>query len=85
MTGIKDRSFTRSLSPFTRLSLIPSRAGLLIMECQYTSCYVTCHRCNHAWTYMGIRLASLNRSRRPVKVGCPKCHAKVVLQVKEAR
>ncbi|MGA2122206.1 MAG: hypothetical protein ABSG49_09225 [Methanoregula sp.] len=55
------------------------------MECQYTSCRVTCHRCSHTWTYMGSRLSSLQRSRRPVKVGCPKCHAKATLHEKEAR
>jgi hypothetical protein len=34
---------------------------------------------------MGIRLNSLQRSKKPVKVGCPRCHAKVAMQVKEAR
>jgi hypothetical protein len=51
----------------------------LIMECQYTSCNVTCHRCGHAWTYMGSRLSSLSRTRKPVRVGCPRCYAKVAL------
>ncbi|NLD57461.1 MAG: hypothetical protein GX651_04925 [Methanomicrobiales archaeon] len=54
------------------------------MECQYTSCRVTCHRCSHTWTYMGTRLTSLERSRRPVKVPCPRCHAKVVMDTKDA-
>jgi hypothetical protein len=54
------------------------------MQSQYTSCRLTCHRCSHAWTYMGIRLASLNRSARPVKVQCPRCKARVAMEVKNA-
>nr|WP_319375717.1 hypothetical protein [uncultured Methanoregula sp.] len=55
------------------------------MECLYTSCRITCHRCGHIWTYMGNRLFSLQRSKKPVKVGCPHCYAKVTMDVKEAR
>jgi hypothetical protein len=55
------------------------------MQSQYTSCRLTCHRCSHAWTYMGIRLASLNRSARAVKVQCPRCKARVAMEVKNAR
>jgi len=54
------------------------------MECQYTSCRMTCHRCSHAWTYMGTRLFSLQRSRKTVKVPCPRCHTKVTMDVREA-
>jgi hypothetical protein len=34
---------------------------------------------------MGIRLASLNRSARAVKVQCPRCKARVAMEVKNAR
>jgi hypothetical protein len=47
------------------------------MQGQYTSCHLTCHRCGHAWTYMGIRLAGLKPLARPVKVQCPRCKARV--------
>ena len=39
----------------------------------------------HEWTYMGNRLASLLRSKKPVKVQCPKCHNKVKMDIKNAR
>ncbi|NMB79960.1 MAG: hypothetical protein GYA23_12805 [Methanomicrobiales archaeon] len=54
------------------------------MESQYTSCRMTCHRCSHAWTYMGTRLYSLQRSRHPVRVPCPRCHSKVIMDINEA-
>ncbi|MGB7788107.1 hypothetical protein [Methanoregula sp.] len=55
------------------------------MECQYSSCSVTCHRCGHAWIYMGSRLSSLSRTRRKVRIGCPRCYAKVELLAEGAR
>jgi len=55
------------------------------MESQYTSCRLTCHRCGHAWTYMGILLAGLNRSAREVKVQCPRCKSRVAMDAKNAR
>jgi hypothetical protein len=55
------------------------------MESQYTSCRLFCPRCGHAWTYMGIRLAGLIRSAKPVKVQCPKCKAHVAMELKNAR
>jgi hypothetical protein len=73
------------LSPAARTVLIPSWGDGYPMQSQYTSCRLTCHRCSHAWTYMGIRLASLNRSARPVKVQCPRCKARVAMDVKNAR
>jgi hypothetical protein len=85
-------SRTRPYAPET-FTLSPAACRVLIswagdgypMQTQYTSCRLTCHRCSHAWTYMGIRLASLNRSGRPVKVQCPRCKARVAMEVKNAR
>lgn len=74
----------QSLSHRLSLILIPCQPRCLIMEYEYTSCRVTCHRCAHRWTYMGNRLLSLQRSRRPVRVGCPRCHAKVIMNAQEA-
>ena len=54
------------------------------MQSQYHDCRLSCHRCGHGWTYMGIRLASLRPAARPVKVQCPKCKARVALEVKNA-
>gem|GEM_PF-1173386 len=58
---------------------------MLAMESQYTSCRLTCHKCGHEWTYMGIRLAGLNRSRKPVRARCPRCTVNVVMDVRNAR
>ncbi len=55
------------------------------MQSQYTSCRLMCHRCRHAWTYMGIRLASLKQTGKPVSVQCPRCKARVPMDVKNAR
>jgi hypothetical protein len=72
-----------SLSPFACIVLIPFPAGL--RGCMYSSCRVTCHRCTHEWTYMGIRLTSLSTSRRPVKVYCSRCHTYVRLDARNAK
>ncbi|MDD1704246.1 MAG: hypothetical protein LUP97_03315 [Methanoregula sp.] len=54
------------------------------MESLYTSCRVTCHRCSHEWTYRGSRLTSLVRSRRTVKLSCPRCQCRVAMEVENA-
>jgi hypothetical protein len=74
----------KSLSRFARTGFIPVAVEGQLMQSQYTSCRLTCHRCSHAWTYMGIRLASLNQQGRPVKVQCPRCKARVAMEVKNA-
>ncbi|HVN73101.1 MAG TPA: hypothetical protein VMT44_00740 [Methanoregula sp.] len=54
------------------------------MDNLFTSCHVTCHRCRHEWTYMGSRLASLLRSRKPVRVQCPRCQCRVIMEASNA-
>ena len=78
------RCRTPSLSRFARTGLIHPLRYPYCMQNQYTSCRLTCHRCGHAWTYMGIRLAGLNRPARPVRVQCPRCKARVALEAKNA-
>ncbi|WP_292346421.1 MULTISPECIES: hypothetical protein [unclassified Methanoregula] len=55
------------------------------MRSQYTSCRLVCHRCGHAWTYMGIRLENLHPAGRPVRVQCPRCKARVAMETRNAR
>jgi hypothetical protein len=73
------------LSRFACTGLISPACDGELMQSQYTSCRLSCHRCSHAWTYMGIRLASLKLSGRPVKIQCPRCKARVAMEVKNAR
>ncbi|MEI8330452.1 MAG: hypothetical protein WCF90_02180 [Methanomicrobiales archaeon] len=54
------------------------------MESQFTSCVAICHKCQHLWTYMGSRLAGLERALKPVSVQCSRCHDKIKLDVKNA-
>jgi len=51
---------------------------------ELSSCFVICHRCNHAWVYFGSRLASLQRARKPVTVQCPRCHNRVKMDARNA-
>jgi hypothetical protein len=72
------------LSQFARTGLISRVGDGYLMQSQFTSCRLSCHRCSHAWTYMGIRLASLSRTARPVKVQCPRCKARVAMEIRNA-
>lgn len=58
--------------------------GSYSMDNQYSSCRITCHHCNHAWTYMGIRLAGLGQSNKSVSAPCPRCHTRVKMDARNA-
>lgn len=73
------------LSPAPRGALISRKGDSQLMECQYTSCRLSCHRCGHTWTYMGTRLSGLRPEARPVKVQCPRCKVQVAMDVRNAR
>ncbi|MDD1697085.1 MAG: hypothetical protein LUQ36_01870 [Methanoregula sp.] len=54
-------------------------------DMELSSCFVICHRCNHKWVYFGSRLASLQKTRKPVTIQCPRCHNRVKIDVRNAR